>query len=793
MLPVEFLHQTLLIAGGLALSIPVALHLLTRRKPLRMRFPAVRFLQQKQAQTHRQLQIRHWLLLMLRCLLLGLLALLLSRPRVATSASGISFLVLVVVCLCVAAGGLAALLLWGERQGRALTIGTIAMLGVAVLITGLVYGFGSQRGALWRDEEEPVAAAIVVDTAPYMDYLHASETRLQLAQKMAAELLSQFPAGSEIGIVDSHGPVGLLSPEKGSVERTLKGLRLAHFARPVRELVKHGITMVTSSQLSAKELYLFSDLGSLAWDQTNPQLWDSVREESRSLSIQVLDVGIQERVNVALNPVRLVPEVVSAGQTVQVVVDVEQLGPARDVQLELALEQPQADLPVVIDGQVRVPTLIGRDLRTVSLDANGSSTVSFELKGLPQGTHHGVVRLRDLEDGLAGDNLRYFSLLVRNNRRILLVSWDVAARDTMDRLLLAAGFGCDVVDAAQLESVDDSSYDAMCWIDPPPLPPAVWRKATKFVERGGGILIALGPRARPPEQFSSQAALALTPAANVRVWNAVDPLALQVTDVSHRALAWVEPHRSVIPWSAFPVFQHWYVGSLQPDSQIVATYNQGQPAILDRAVGKGHVVMLTTPLGQSQHDRTEIAWNRLLLGENDDWPTFTLVVELFEYLTDSTSNQSNFMAGESVRLAWKNAPESAVYQLFTPDDTWQSLTAENDGSVRLPFVEVPGVYRLKSLLPDSSHHGFSINLSGPATQLARSEPEELVDGLQLADWQFSRAIPELRRNVRLRGSYEAYAPLLVLLAVVLACEHVAANRFYAVRGESLGSSEGISL
>lgn len=791
MLPLEFLHQSLLIAGGLAFTIPVALHLLTRRKSSRVRFPAMRFLQQKQKQTQRQLRVRHWLLLMLRCLLLGLLALLLSRPRVATTGSGIGFLVAMVACLCAGAGGLAALLLWGERQRRALAFGTIVMLGSAGLVGGLTYGFGSQRGILWKDEEEPVAAAIVIDTAPYMGYLHASETRLQLAQHMATELLSQFPAGSEIGIVDSHGPVGVLSLEKRSVERTLKSLRLAYQAAPIRELVHHGVTLVNNSQLRAKELYLFSDLGSLAWDQDNPKLWESIREESRPLSVQVLDVGIQDRVNVGLAPVRTVPEVASAGQTVELTVNVEQLGPPREVQLELAMEQPQAELPVVIDGQVRVPTLIGRDLRTVSLDANGSATVSFEVKGLSEGMHHGVVRLRDLEDGLASDNLRYFSLQVRTTRRVMLTSWDESAREAMQRLLLAAGFACDVVDSAQLESVDDSDYDALCWIDPAPLPQAVWRKATQFVQRGGGMFVALGPHARPPEQFSSLAALTLMPAANVRVWKAVDPLALQPTDVSHPALAWLEPHRSVISWSAFPVFQHWYIGNLQSDSQIVAVYNQGQPAILDRAVGKGHVVMLTTPLGQSQHDHTEIAWNRLLLGEIDDWPPFTLVVELFEYLTDPAASQWNFVVGESVRLAWKNAPENATYQLFTPDDTWQSLTAENDGSMRPPFVEVPGIYRLRSLSTELPQTGFSMNLPVPATQLARSEPADLSTALQLADWQFSRTIPELRRSVRLRGSYEAYAPLLVLLAVVLACEHIAANRFYAIRRDTLGSSEGI--
>ncbi len=57
--------------GGMALAaIPVLLHLIMRRKPRTLRFPAFRFLVQRHRKNLRKLRLRHLLLLALRVLLI---------------------------------------------------------------------------------------------------------------------------------------------------------------------------------------------------------------------------------------------------------------------------------------------------------------------------------------------------------------------------------------------------------------------------------------------------------------------------------------------------------------------------------------------------------------------------------------------------------------------------------------------------------------------------------------------------------------------------------------------------
>src|SRR5436853_3909420 len=78
-----FVNLSLLL-GGAFVAIPVILHLIMRQRPKQLIFPALRFVHERRLANQRRLQLRHWLLLALRCGALGLLALALARPSVAS-------------------------------------------------------------------------------------------------------------------------------------------------------------------------------------------------------------------------------------------------------------------------------------------------------------------------------------------------------------------------------------------------------------------------------------------------------------------------------------------------------------------------------------------------------------------------------------------------------------------------------------------------------------------------------------------------------------------------------------
>jgi hypothetical protein len=81
---ISFLHPWVLAALPLA-ALPVILHLLARREPPTVAFPSVRYLRTATEEHQRRLKLQHWLLLLLRTLLILALVLVAAGPSVPLS------------------------------------------------------------------------------------------------------------------------------------------------------------------------------------------------------------------------------------------------------------------------------------------------------------------------------------------------------------------------------------------------------------------------------------------------------------------------------------------------------------------------------------------------------------------------------------------------------------------------------------------------------------------------------------------------------------------------------------
>lgn len=84
---ISFLHPALL-AGLVAAAIPILLHLIARRSPPTVAFPAVRYLVDTRREHHNRLRIQHWLLLLVRTLLIVAVVLAAAAPMLRTDSAG---------------------------------------------------------------------------------------------------------------------------------------------------------------------------------------------------------------------------------------------------------------------------------------------------------------------------------------------------------------------------------------------------------------------------------------------------------------------------------------------------------------------------------------------------------------------------------------------------------------------------------------------------------------------------------------------------------------------------------
>ncbi len=74
-----FLSPTILF-GLLAVSIPLIIHLLSLRKTKEIEFSSIRFIEELKHESIRRLQLKHWILVLLRMLLIAALVLMFARP-----------------------------------------------------------------------------------------------------------------------------------------------------------------------------------------------------------------------------------------------------------------------------------------------------------------------------------------------------------------------------------------------------------------------------------------------------------------------------------------------------------------------------------------------------------------------------------------------------------------------------------------------------------------------------------------------------------------------------------------
>jgi len=91
---------------------------------------------------------------------------------------------------------------------------------------------------------------------------------------------------------------------------------------------------------------------------------------------------------------------------------------------------------------------------------------------------------------------------------------------------------------------------------------------------------------------------------------------LRPVAVEHPALRELGELADTAPWSEFPVFKYWDLEAGAEPAQVVATFANGKPALVERQIGAGSVILMTTSISDSASDDP---WNLLPTGP-EPWP-----------------------------------------------------------------------------------------------------------------------------------------------------------------------------
>jgi hypothetical protein len=793
-----FLNVSLL-AGGALMAIPVLLHLLMRQKPRQLVFPAVRFVRERRESNTRRLRLRHWLLLALRCAAVGLAVLMLARPSVASALWG-NYVALGLVGLAL----LAAVLLTGVAVARKLAAPLIAALALTAVGLGIAWLVFAYRAAftgksVLGSQEVPVAAVLVVDTSPRMEYRHENKTRLEMAQETAAWLLKQLPADSEVAVVDSRPGGATFAIDRTAAEKTIERLRPTGTPRPLPEVILSAVGLARQNTRPRKEVYVLSDLTAAAWRTEQPADLQKTLAEQSNVQLYVIDVGASNPRNLALGQLELSSQVLPPGAKPTIEVEVKATGVGGERQIELRLEEHDPTLPIIRDGKPVLPKSYRCAVRTVNLEPGGLQRVTLNVEGvggresgesgirgeesgvrtgLPLGTHQGLVRILG-EDGLALDDVRYFAVEVQPDWPIAVFAPKGVRTDEQVRALRnnpKARFRCDVLPQEELANKTLDDYRAICLLDPQPLPSEAWDKLAAYVQSGGGVALALGHNAEPAA-FQPEPTQVVLGGKLTRQTRSAGDLYFSPGSYDHPVMAEFRAIEANVPWDRYPVLYHWNLDALREGARTIIAYGDNKPALVENRLGRGRVLVLTTPITDPLRPGSRKAWNELWYGE-DAWPGFVLWNEMLLYLVGAGQARLNYDAGETAVLANDPAKDPERYQLFSPLEEPQDVLAREE-RVTVRFTDYPGAYRLRGQRGGPVVRGFAVNLPPDVGDLSRLPREKLDELLGKERFQFARSREEINRAVGAdRIGSEFYSLLVTLLALTLGMEHLLANKFY---------------
>ena len=771
-----------LLFGAALIALPIVMHLTMRQQPKHFTFPAIRFLKQRRESNKRNLKLRHWLLLFLRCAILGIAAFMLARPSTSSTTFGNWLIVAAIGILTLGAGALTASAAY-RRRGALLVggLGSLTVVALIVLLVVLIPAMSNRAAGLIGDQEAPVAAAIVIDSSARMGYRNENRSRLDIARELGEWIIRQLPEDSEIAILDSRPGAAAFAVDRAAASKSLERLEPTGSAPKITSQLAEALRLVASSAKPRKEIYLLSDMSEGAWGND-----DSLKSELAAaphIALVVVDVGAKEPSDFAVRNIEISSELIARGGEVIVRAEIAHIGSGGTRSVELLLEDLDPGRPILQDGKMLVPNLKVRGQQECSFAASSSQRIEFRLRGLEEGVRHGSVRIVG-EDGLAIDDERHLTFEVKAAWPVLVLSppgvltkflvesispyeWRQQGRSLFD---------CQVAPQSALTSSPLMDYAAVFLVDPAPLTPSEWQQLEKYVSSGGGLAIFLGPRAHPISSFNEPIAQAIIGGQIAREWRTtINDLSLSPERFEHPLLSAFR--NQDVPWKQLPVYRHWVLDPLADDSHVVIPFSNRRAALIERSVGKGRVVVMTTPVSEPVEPQGRSVWNELFTAD-DAWPPVVLMDQIARYLVSNAESKLNYIAGEAAMLQHRPDRDPDRYQLFTPTAETQEIIPR-DQRVSVRYTEAPGTYRLKGFRGTNVLRGFSVNVPASVSELSRISSARLDAALGNQRFQLATNQDEINRGIgEARVGREFYSYLLLVLVGLLAMEQLLANRFY---------------
>jgi Aerotolerance regulator N-terminal/von Willebrand factor type A domain len=410
------------------------------------------------------------------------------------------------------------------------------------------------------------------------------------AQRAAAQAIGDTTPADRISVVlfaDGAELALRSTPDRSRAVAEINAAAPGPGATKYGPAIKLAGSMLSESLLPKREVILVSDFQRGGWQPD-----DTLRLPGGTLLTPVT-VAPGDGVNLALAPVTLHRQSVQGQERVGVTAGVlnRSATAVNDVSLQLEIE--------------------GRVVQTLKVDLapNASASVAFTPVAVAAVNTHAAIKLAggaggsasSSADALPRDNVFYFVLSPSAPVPVMVVGQ--SGRSDASLYLARA---LEIGDAPRFETSSQASdalgpevlaKSRLLILNDVLVPEPLAQRLTAFVEGGGGLLIAAGPRATWPGSRTAWLPASLESTID-RTRGA--PAKLSAIDYGHVVF---EPFRA--PRSGdFAVARFYSYRGLKAakDATVLARFDTGEPALVERSSGRGHAIVFASTLDLSWND-----------------------------------------------------------------------------------------------------------------------------------------------------------------------------------------------
>ena len=535
----SFLHPWMLL-GLLGVALPIVLHLLNRRRAVRVAFAPMRFLLESQKRREKALRLKRWLLLAFRVLLVLLLPLAMAQPLV--------------------------------RCG------------------------GEDAHGVGADARLPASIVFVVEDSPPMS---ARGERVDVWAQVTEQIdrrTRQMRAWDRAAlVVASHEPrVPLREPigDRVALLQALRGVAPTFGAVDLPAALREARALHEEAALSTRVTVVLVSGDERPWRSLLAQDEGSLAGLGQ---IEIQPLAREALHNVSVGALRVEPAAEGVPGTLAIRAPLTSLHYPEGVEVDVALFVAEEQVAL---RRVRVADGAPAEAEFMHLlEEEGTRAMRVEVQGVAQSW-----RADDLRHGVLqrGGALRV--LLVNGDLRAAQVNDELFFLERAMDALRAGGVDLSLrvvtPDALTRERLE--LFDVALLANVGELPAGVVEGLAAWVEGGGGLWITAGDQIRADAQTRAIDPLLPRPVRSVRrLTRPSDPDAsVRATrpanvDREHPVFRLMDPRSS---WEQVEVYEYLLLEPLSAESRAraVASYADGGPALIDEPRGQGRILLWTS-------------------------------------------------------------------------------------------------------------------------------------------------------------------------------------------------------